>query len=464
MLPMTTAADADTEVQPGLLARMGRAFRHRNYRLFFAGQLVSLCGTFLSQVAVVWLVYRLTGKAWVLGLVAFCGQVPLFVLAPVAGVWVDRWDRRRLLVITQALSAVQSFGVAAVAYWLPGSSPHAAVIAIGGLALFQGLVNAFDMPARQAFLVQMVEAREDLANAIALNSTMVHTARLIGPAVAGFLIHYVGEAMCFALDGVSYGAVIVSLLMMRVTRYVPPKSQVSVLGQLREGFDYVWQFTPIRALLLLMALLSLSGLPALTVLMPIFADFLGGPGRGPQTLGMLMGASGFGALMGAIYLASRHSVVGLGRVISMAAFLFGAAIIAFSFSRHLALSLPVVSTIGLGMLINFASANTLLQTLVDDDKRGRVMSFFSMAFVGMTPFGNLIAGTLASHLGPGVFGASRTLQICGGVCLLGATAFTLALPRLRAVARPVFISKGLIEEDIAAGIESGTEIVADTTR
>jgi MFS family permease len=463
---MTTAADADTEVQPGLLARMGRAFRHRNYRLFFAGQLVSLCGTFLSQVAVVWLVYRLTGKAWVLGLVAFCGQVPLFVLAPVAGVWVDRWDRRRLLVITQALSAIQSFGVAAVAYWMTGGgrSPHTAVIAIGALALFQGLVNAFDMPARQAFLVQMVEAREDLANAIALNSTMVHTARLIGPAAAGFLIHYVGEAMCFAIDGVSYGAVIVSLLLMRVSPFVPPKSQVSVLGQLREGFNYVWQFTPIRALLLLMALLSLSGLPALTVLMPIFADFLGGPGRGPQTLGMLMGASGFGALLGAIYLASRHSVVGLGRVISIAAFLFGGAIIAFSFSRHLALSLPIVSTIGLGMLINFASANTLLQTLVDDDKRGRVMSFFSMAFVGMTPFGNLIAGTLASHLGPGVAGASRTLQFCGVVCLLGAIAFTLALPRLRAVARPVFISKGLIEEDIAAGIESGTEIVADTTR
>jgi MFS family permease len=463
---MTTAADVDTEAEPGLLARMGRAFRHRNYRLFFAGQLVSLCGTFLSQVAVVWLVYRLTGKAWVLGVVAFCGQVPLFVLAPFAGVWVDRWDRRRLLVITQALSAIQSFGVAAVAYWLTGRSSHTAVIAIGGLALFQGLVNAFDMPARQAFLVQMVEAREDLANAIALNSTMVHTARLIGPAAAGFLIFYVGEAMCFALDGVSYGAVIVSLLLMRVTRYAPPKSKVSVLGQLREGFDYVWQFTPIRALLLLMALLSLSGLPALTVLMPIFADFLGGPGRGPQTLGMLMGASGFGALLGAIYLASRHSVIGLGRVISIAAFVFGAAIIAFSFSRHLALSLPIVSTIGLGMLINFASANTLLQTLVDDDKRGRVMSFFSMAFVGMTPFGNLIAGTLASHLGPGdaVAGASRTLQICGCVCLLGATAFTLALPRLRAIARPVFISKGLIEEDIAAGIESGTEIVADTTR
>jgi MFS family permease len=468
MRTMTTVADGDTEVQPGLLGRMGRAFRHRNYRLFFAGQLTSLCGTFLSQVAVVWLVYRLTGKAWVLGLVAFCGQVPLFLLAPIAGVWVDRWNRRRLLVITQALSGLQSFGVAAVAYFVAGRSPHNAVIAIGALAMFQGLINAFDMPARQAFLVQMVEAREDLANAIALNSTMVHTARLIGPAAAGFLIHFVGEPLCFTIDGCSYGAVIVSLLLMRVTHLVPPKSHVGVLGELREGARYVWNFTPIRALLLLLAVLSLAGLPALTVLMPIFADALGGPGRGPQTLGFLMSASGFGALVGSIYLASRHSVIGLGRVISIAAFVFGGAIIGFSFSEHLGLSLPIVSLIGLGMLVNFASANTLLQTLVDDDKRGRVMSFFSMAFVGMTPFGNLIAGTLASHLaGPGaaaVVGASRTLMICGSVCVLAAIAFTLVLPRLRAVARPILISKGVIEEDIAAGIESASELVADTTR
>jgi MFS family permease len=458
------AAAARYGENSGVLSRLSRAFRHRNYRLFFAGQLVSLCGTFLSQVAIVWLVYRLTGKAWVLGLVAFCGQVPLFVLAPFAGVWVDRWDRRRLLVVTQAASMAQSFGVAAVAYGLGASAPHAAVIAIGALALCQGLINAFDMPARQAFLVQMVERREDLANAIALNSTMVHSARLIGPAAAGFLIQHIGEAMCFAIDGVSYAAVIASLLLMRVKPFVPPASKVGVFGQLREGANYVWQFTPIRALLLLMALLSLAGLPALTVLMPIFADALGGPGRGPQTLGLLMGASGFGALCGAMYLASRHSVLGLGRLISIAAFVFGGAIIAFSFSRHLALSLPTVSVIGLGMLINFASANTLLQTLVDDDKRGRVMSFFSMAFVGMTPFGNLIAGTLASRLGAGVVGASRTLLFCGGTCLAGAVVFAFVLPRLREVARPVYVSKGIIEEEVAAGIESGTEVVADTTR
>src|SRR4051812_1815630 len=228
-VPTLDACDVTDDA--GVVRRMLRAFQHRNYRLFFAGQLVSLCGTFLSQVAIIWLVYRLTGKAWVLGMVAFCGQVPLFVLAPFAGVWVDRCDRRRLLVITQAASMLQSFGVAAVAYWMGASAPHAAVIAIGALALCQGLINAFDMPARQAFLVQMVEAREDLANAIALNSTMVHTARLIGPAAAGFLIQYIGEAMCFAIDGASYAAVIASLLLMTVKPFVPPASKVGVLGE-----------------------------------------------------------------------------------------------------------------------------------------------------------------------------------------------------------------------------------------
>lgn len=449
--------------ESSVLEHMLRAFRHRNYRLFFTGQLVSLCGTFLAQVAVVWLVFRLTRHAWVLGVVAFCGQVPMFLLGPFAGVWVDRLDRRRLLVITQTLSMLQSFGVAAVAYWIGDRSPITAVVAITQLAFIQGLVNAFDMPARQAFLVQMVNDREDLANAIALNSTMVHTARLIGPAAAGFLIYYAGEAVCFTLDGISYAGVIVSLLLMRVASFNPPEDKVSVLGELKEGLNYIWTFKPVRALLLLMALLSVAGLPVLTVLMPIFADDLA-PARGSQTLGLLMSASGFGALVGAIYLASRRSVVGLGRIIVIASFLFGVSIITFSFSNHLALSLAIVSMIGLGMLVNFASANTLLQTLVDDDKRGRVMSFYSMAFVGMTPFGNLIAGALASHLGPGVVGASRTLMICGSVCLLGAAAFAHVLPRLREAVRPIYMRKGILPREVVAGLETGTEVVADAGR
>jgi MFS family permease len=320
------------------------------------------------------------------------------------------------------------------------------------------------MPARQAFLVQMVDRREDLANAIALNSTMVHAARLVGPALAGFLIYYVGEALCFLIDGVSYAAVIASLLLMRVALVVPPISEVGVLGQLKEGFRYAWGFVPVRVLLLLMALLSLTGMPALSVLMPIFADELGGAGRGPQTLGLLMGASGLGALGGAVYLASRRSVVGLGAVIAAGSAVFGLAIIAFAFSRHLAASLPIVALVGLGMLINFASANTLLQTLVDDDKRGRVMSFFSMAFVGMTPFGNLIAGALASRLGPGTLGASRTLMICGTICLVAAAVFARMLPRLREVVRPVYVRKGILPDEVATGLGSGTAVVADGSR
>jgi len=457
-----TAPVEPVSVAPaGPVARIARAFRHRNYRLFFAGQIVSLCGTFLSQVAIAWLVYRLTHAAWLLGVVGFAGQIPMFLLAPFAGVWVDRWDRRRLLVITQALSMVQSFGLAATAFMARGPhapSLHVILGALVALAFFQGLVNAFDMPGRQAFLVQMVEERDDLANAIALNSTMVHGARLVGPAAAGFLIAYVGETWCFALDGVSYAAVIAALLAMRVRTVVREPSKVSVRADLAEGARYVWDFKPIRNLLLLMAVLSLFGLPALTVLMPLFADALGGEGRGPQTLGTLMGASGLGALAGALYLASRSSVVGLGRIIVGAGALFGASVIAFGLSRHLWLSLAIVPFAGLGMLMNFASANTILQTLTEDDKRGRVMSFFTMAFIGMAPFGNLLAGALASRLGPGIVGASRTLLISGTVCVIAAAVFARMLPAMRVLVRPVYARKGIISQEVATGLETAAEV------
>jgi MFS family permease len=447
----------------GPFARIARAFRHRNYRLFFAGQIVSLCGTFLSQVAVAWLVYRLTHAAWLLGVVGFAGQIPMFLLAPFAGVWVDRWDRRRLLVITQALSMVQSFGLAAAAYVAHGANPPPLNVILGaiiGLAFLQGLINAFDMPGRQAFLVQMVEDRDDLANAIALNSTMVHGARLVGPAAAGFLIAYVGETWCFALDGLSYAAVIAALLAMHVRTVVREPSKVSVRAELAEGAKYVWNFKPIRNLLLLMAVLSLAGLPALTVLMPLFADALGGEGRGAQTLGLLMGASGLGALAGALYLASRSTVVGLGRIIVGAGVLFGAAVIAFGLSRHLWLSLLIVPFAGLGMLMNFASANTILQTLTEDDKRGRVMSFFTMAFIGMAPFGNLLAGTLASRLGPGIVGASRTLLVSGTICVVAAAVFARMLPAMRVLVRPVYARKGIISQEVATGLETAAEVAS----
>jgi MFS family permease len=449
----------------GRMRAIARALRHRNYRLFFAGQIVSLCGTFLTQLAMVWLVYHLTGSGKILGFTAFAGQIPSFALGPFAGVWVDRLNRRKLIVVTQALAMLQSFALAGLLLLFPyyESDPHQKAIVVAGLitlAFIQGLINAFDMPGRQAFLVEMVTDREDLANAIALNSTMVHGARLVGPALAGFLIHFAGAMWCFFLDGCSYVAVIAALLAMRLP---PPKPRVahgSVLAELREGFAYVWNFAPIRSMLLLMALLSLTGIPSFTVLMPVFAKGLTPAGvPDSETLGFLMGMSASGALVGAIYLAARRSVVGLGRVITIAAALFGTMLIAFSFSAHLWLSLLIVPLGGCAMLINFASANTVLQTLTEDAKRGRVMSFFTMAFVGMTPWGNLLAGTSTDWLGHGLLGASRTVRIAGVVCILAAARFALKLPAMRKLVRPLYEEKGILPPTVATGLETATEMV-----
>ena len=436
-----------------------RAMRHRNYRLFFAGQIVSLCGTFLTQVAMVWLVYSLTGSGKILGFTAFAGQIPSFALGPFAGVWVDRLNRRRLIVTTQTLAMIQSFTLAGLVYFFLGN--HRVIVpGLISLAFLQGLINAFDMPGRQAFLVEMVTDREDLANAIALNSTMVHAARLIGPALAGFLIHYTGATWCFFLDGCSYIAVIAALLAMRLNPAPPRPRTASVLAELREGFRYVWTFAPIRSMLLLMAIISLTGIPAFTVLMPVFAQSLMlKPTQGSETLGFLMGASAAGALVGAIYLASRKSVLGLGRVIAIAAAIFGLTLIGFSFSHHLLVSLLIVPIGGCAMLINFASANTVLQTLTEDAKRGRVMSFFTMAFVGMTPWGNLLAGVSSDYFGGGFHGASRTIQIAGVICIVSAISFAMKLPALRKVVRPIYSEKGIVSTPVATGLETATEVV-----
>lgn len=438
-----------------------RALRHRNYRLFFAGQLVSLIGTFLTQVATVWLVYSLTHKAWVLGVTGFVGQIPMFCIAPFAGVLVDRVNRRKMIVVTQILAMLQSFALAALAL------PHRInVIEIIALSLFQGLVNAFDMPARQAFLIEMVTDPADLANAIALNSTMVHGARLIGPALAGFLIYWVGAGWCFLLDGMSYIAVIAALLAMNIQPRNRPVRR-SVLVELKEGLRYAYDVAPIRVLLLLMAVQSLSGIPAFTILMPIYGDYFGGAKHGAQTLGFLMAASGIGALAGALYLATRRTVVGLGRVIAVAGVVFGLALIAFSFSHQLWISLLIVPIGGCAMLIEFASANTVLQTLADDDKRGRVMSLFTAAFMGMTPFGNLLAGALAQGLASpqlgqassAMIGASRTLLIAGTICVLVSVNFAIKLPGLRSVVRPIYIRKGIIAAEVpATAIQTATEV------
>jgi len=421
-----------------------RALRHRNYRLFFGGQSVSLVGTWLTRVATSWLIYRLTDSAAMLGIVGFAGQIPSFLLAPFAGVLVDRWDRHRLLVVTQSLSMIQSFALAALAL-----SHLITVRQIIALSIFQGFINAFDMPGRQAFVVEMVEDREDLGNAIALNSSMFNGARLVGPSVAGVLIASVGEGMCFLLDGISYLAVIGSLLAMRITRREIPPKKSSVLRGLVEGLSFTFGFAPIRSILLLVGLTGLMGMPYI-VLMPVFArDVLGG---GAHTFGFLMTAIGVGALAGALYLASRKSVRGLGRMIPLMAGTFGLGLILFSWSRLLWLSLPLLSVIGFGIMVQAAASNTILQTIVDDDKRGRVMSFYTTAFLGMMPFGSLLAGEMASRIG-----APETIMIDGIAVLLGAALFARRLRHLREMVRPIYVKKGIIPE-VAVGIQAASQL------
>jgi MFS family permease len=414
-----------------------RALSHRNYRLFFGGQSISLIGTWMTRIATGWLVYRLTRSALLLGIVGFSSQVPAFFLAPFAGVWVDRWDRHRTLVATQILSMLQSFALAILAL---GKMIN--VHEIIWLSLAQGLINAFDMPARQAFVVEMVERRSDLSSAIALNSTMVNAARLIGPSIAGLVIAVSNEGYCFLIDGVSYFAVVASLLAMRITPLPRAAQPKAVLHDLREGWHYVVSFVPIRSVLLLMALSSLVAMPYAT-LMPIFAGaVLHG---GPHTLGFLMAASGLGALVSAALLATRKSVLGLGTVIPASAALFGAGLVAFSCSKMLWLSLLMLLFAGGGMMQQMAGSNTILQTIVDDDKRGRVMSFYSMAFLGMTPFGSLLEGAAASRIG-----APHTLMIGGLICIAGAAWFSLQLPAIRSAVRPVYVRLGILPEVMTA--------------
>ncbi len=386
----------------------------------------------MTRVATGWLVYRLTGSALVLGLVSFAGQIPTFLLAPFAGVLVDRLNRRNLLVWTQVLAAVQSLGLAALTL--------AKVITIHeilALSVFQGLINAFDMPGRQSFLVQMVDDKQDLQNAIALNSSMVNMARLVGPALAGIVIGAVGEGYCFAIDGFSYLAVILSLVLMRVRVAPSKRATASMLEQLKEGWSYVTGFRPIRTILTLFAVMSLMGMP-FVVLMPIFASqVLHG---GPHTLGYLMGASGVGALVSAISLTLRKSVRGLTTMIQISAALFGTGLILFGLSRNLALSLCLMLVVGFGMMQGLAASNTVIQTLVPEDRRGRVMSYYTVAFVGMAPFGSLLAGALAHR-----FGAPHAVMITGVCCVAGSAWFTTQLPAVRAVMRPIYVEMGILQ-------------------
>ncbi len=410
--------------------------RHRNFRLFFSGQSISLVGTWMTRIAASWLVYKLTGSAWLLGVVGFFGQIPTFLLAPFAGVWVDRLDRRKVLVWTQVLAAAQSLIMAGLT--LAGVINIEEILI---LSVFQGLINAFDMPGRQAFLIEMVEDRRDLGNAIAINSSMVNAARLVGPSLAGLLIAGVGEGYCFLVDGLSYFAVIASLLLMRLPSADKKEAMLqerpSMSNQLREGWQFIVAFAPIRSILILFAICSLMGMPY-TVLMPVFASkILHG---GPHTLGFLMGAAGSGALVAALSLAFRRSAVGLTRVVPVAAAIFGGALILFGLSHVLWLSILLMVLVGYGMMEGMAASNTIIQTLVPQDMRGRVMSYYTMAFVGMAPFGSLLAGGLA-HL----IGAPHAIILTGSFCIAGAAWFTTQLPAIRAVMRPIYEQMGLLQ-------------------
>jgi MFS family permease len=431
----------------GRFRSLGRALAHRNYRLFFAGQFVSMIGTWMTRMASGWLVFRLSPpelQAALLCIVGFAGQIPAFFLAPVAGVLVDRWNRHRLLVVTQALSLLQSAALAVLAF---SAGPEIATILIlVALNVCQGLVNAFDMPARQAFMVEMIDDKADLSNAIALNSSLVNGARLVGPAVAGVLIYLTSEAWCFVIDAVSYLAVIAALLAMRLVARPREIHHAPVWHGLVEGFRYAFGFAPIRAILLLLALVSFMGMPY-SVLMPIFASDLGG---GSGTMGFLLAASGLGALVGALHLAARKTVLGLGRTIVLATAGFGMALIGFALSELLWLSLLLMVVAGFGMMVEMAASNTILQTIVDESKRGRVMSFYTMSFMGMAPLGSLLAGGLASAMG-----ARNTVLIGGGACILGALFFACKLPQLRALVRPIYTQMGILPQ-VASGLQTAT--------
>jgi MFS family permease len=400
------------------VSSMFRAFRHRNYRLFFGGQLISVCGTWMQMVAQSWLIYRMTGSAALLGLVGFASQIPVFLLSPLGGAVADRHERRRILVGTQSASMALAFILAALTL-----SAHIRVWHLPLLAALLGIVNAFDIPTRQAFIVEIV-GKDDLVNAIALNSSMFNSARIIGPSIAGVLVATIGEGWCFFANGVSYLAVIAGLLLIRPRGQTRARASGSTLAVMREGFQYVWQARPIRALLLLLGVVSLTGI-SYAVLMPLFADqILHG---GPRALGLLMGASGVGALIGALGLAARRGVDGLDRWIAFCSVGFGASLILFAMSTSFWVSMGLLLPVGFFMVGQMASSNTLIQTLVPDHLRGRAMAVYSMMFIGMAPFGSLLAGLLAERLG-----APRTVAAFGLVILAAAAVYA---SRLRVCAR-----------------------------
>ncbi len=422
-----------------------RSLGYRNYRLFFSGQSISLIGTWMQRIALPWLVYDITGSAFLLGIVSFAGQIPTFLLAPFAGVITDKFSKYRVLLTTQILSLVQASLLAVLS--LTGAIEIWQIVA---LSILLGCINAFDVPSRHSFVIEMVEKKEDFGNAIALNSMMFNGARLVGPSVAGLLLAATGEGVCFLINAISYIFVISSLLLMKLKDNDEKKKPGNMFREMKEGFNYTFGFPPIKHLILLLGIVSLMG-SSYQVLMPVFAnEVLHGTSR---TFGFLMGAAGAGALIGALFLASRESVIRLGRLIPIAAALFGAGLVFLSFTRFIPVSLILMVVTGVGMMLHTASSNTIIQTITDDDKRGRVMSFYTMAIMGTAPFGSLLAGSLARMIG-----TPLTIMTGGICCMAGAFFFYKRLPELKKIVRPVYIKMGLIPE-VISGIQTASEPV-----
>jgi MFS family permease len=389
--------------------------------------LVSFVGTWMQSVAQSWLVYRLTSSELLLGLVGFAGQIPIFLFTPIGGVLADRYSRQRIISVTQTLAMLQAFALAILTL-----THHINVELVMVLALTLGCINAFDLPARQSLLSELVE-REDLMNAIALNSSMVNGSRIVGPAVAGVLVAWLGEGWCFLINALSYIAAIIAFFAMRLNREPKEQAKPSALSAFNEGFNFVRKTAPIRALLLLVALVSVCGLSYI-VLMPIFADqILNG---GAKALGLMLSAAGIGSLAAALTLAARREPHGLGRIVAISVAAFGALLILFSLSRNLLFSCLLLVPMGYAVMLQMSGSNTLLQTMVDDRLRGRVMSFFSLSLMGMSPFGNLAAGVVANKLG-----APWALAIGGSICIVGATVFGLRLPMLKRAAATLLPSQ-----------------------
>jgi MFS family permease len=407
-----------------------RAFSYPNYRLYFSGQTISNIGTWMQRIAMGWLIYRLTDSELLLGILGFASQIPSLIISPFAGVLADRWDRHKIIIITQFLSMVQAFALAALVLTNRAEVWH--LIALG---VFLGVVFAFDLPMRHAFLPDMVEKKEDLSNAIAMNSLIFNVARIIGPAIAGIVIKVAGEGVCFIINGLSYLAVIIALMMMKLPPKTASMKQHDLKTEFIEGAKYSFGFAPIREILVLLSVISLTAIPYL-ILMPVFAkDVLKGDA---STLGNLWGAVGAGAIIGGIVFALRKSVKGIGRFIAFSTVIFCVGLITFSLSKNIYLSMFFLALTGFGQIMMFSSANTSVQTITDEDKRGRVMAFYSASIMGITPFGNLIAGSFAE-----LIGAPTTLLVASIICLLGAADFYRKIPGLRKHVRPIFIKSGV---------------------